>query len=353
MNYLEQIPNMMDPEKGMFSNPIFQLGTSILANNKPGANFGQVFGAGVQDFQDRHQKKQMQDLMFRSQMAKMEEIKKKAEAEKARNKYIDTLPIEEPLKNALKQNDELLEKWLTMQHNLDMPSKGMMQHDLNKAAAGRSTTTNNLTAGNGAPVEAPIEPKDAGYYIDGKTGEQAIIPPGMTPSQAAAAGFVFGKPPTDPERTAAAFAERMEDTEGRIDELEPMDGKDPRFIMDEMLDYIPFGNFFKTEQGQQRKSERYNWIMANVRDESGAAINADEIPMYEEALFTQLGDSEEAMKTKKKLRRTVIKGMSIKAGRLGTIMGIGNVPPPSAAVGSNMPSAMPTKPMPEGFVALP
>lgn len=296
------------------SNPMAQWGANILAANEPGTTFGNAVGKGFVGA-SQMAKAQSQAAKMRSQAAKIKSLKDKISEQNSKNSFIDSLDIDPSMKEALKNDNELFRLFAKKQYGLDVPSQARKDWELNKAQAGKTSIVNNVS---GNTADEPISGKDSQYYIDPRTGEQATIVPGESPSQAAERGLVFGKPPTSPERDAAAFASRMQDTESRIDSLEPESGTDPMFIADEILDYVPFGNFFKTEKGQKRKAERYNWIMSNVRDESGATINPDEVPMYEQSLFTQPGDGESTSAAKKQLRKSVLNGMYVKSGRLGS-----------------------------------
>lgn len=102
-----------------------------------------------------------------------------------------------------------------------------------------------------------------------------------------------GKKPTEAERLSAGFAQRMEFSEGKIKELENKYAEDmltkgskavtpyPTIGMS-VAGSIPFvGDFARSkaasdEQALYRQAQE-NWVRANLRKESGAAIGADEM----------------------------------------------------------------------------
>jgi len=140
-------------------------------------------------------------------------------------------------------------------------------------------------------------------------------PIGMTYDQAANAGFKYEKK-TQKQETAESYTHRMSSLMDELAELEPKDGSEPTFIRDQLAELIPFaGNFFMSGKGQRLRNLRKDWIMANVRDESGAAIGKEEVGNYVDTYFAKSGDKPSVIQQKKQLRETAVESMRIKSGQ--------------------------------------
>lgn len=74
-------------------------------------------------------------------------------------------------------------------------------------------------------------------------------------------------------------------------------------------------NFATSTIRQQYENAQQNWVRANLRAESGAAIGVDEMKKEIQTYFPQVGDSEEKIKQKAKLRESTENAMKTRAGR--------------------------------------
>ena len=129
--------------------------------------------------------------------------------------------------------------------------------------------------------------------------------------------------PKQPKRSAA-----QTDAEGFYDrmvksnqELERITGRaTPEDTTD---DYSPTGtieqargvfNATSSKEMQQYRQAANNWIRANLRKESGAAIGADEMTQEFATYFPQFGDSDEVIQQKARARATTEAAMKKAAG---------------------------------------
>lgn len=74
-------------------------------------------------------------------------------------------------------------------------------------------------------------------------------------------------------------------------------------------------NFATSPIRQQYENAQQNWVRANLRAESGAAIGVDEMRKEIETYFPQVGDSKERIAQKAKLRESTENAMKTRAGR--------------------------------------
>tara|TARA_R110002074_G_scaffold54735_2_gene136295 strand:- start:234 stop:812 length:579 start_codon:yes stop_codon:yes gene_type:complete len=77
---------------------------------------------------------------------------------------------------------------------------------------------------------------------------------------------------------------------------------------------LPFGNFIQTPEGQRYNQAKRNFINAILRQESGAAIGADEFANADLQYFPQPGDSPETVEQKRKGRSDAINALKVIAG---------------------------------------
>lgn len=138
------------------------------------------------------------------------------------------------------------------------------------------------------------------------------------PSKAAPSGTFLplsgspGKPLTESQGKATTFGARMTDAESVIRSLEPkgVSGSDFSTI----AAGSPYTNFLATPQGQQYRQAQENWVTANLRQESGAAIGKDEMDKDVRKYFPTPGDSNEVKAQKAQSRAVATQGMIAQAG---------------------------------------
>ena len=153
----------------------------------------------------------------------------------------------------------------------------------------------------------------------------------------AAAKAAEGKKPTEGERNAAGFVQRMEASEQMIDKLENKiatqqmgTGKvamgDAKKVNEpyatgytQFLGGIPLiGEYARTKamtpEQQQYRQAQENWVRANLRKESGAAIGAEEMDKEIATYFPMPGNDAATIQQKKVARQVTMDSMRKAAG---------------------------------------
>jgi hypothetical protein len=95
-------------------------------------------------------------------------------------------------------------------------------------------------------------------------------------------------------RAARSTADQLESSVSTVDLLAP--------------------SFLRSEKGQQYRQSAKQWIQSVLRDESGAAIGADEEASYFETYFRQPGDTPAVIRQKQQARDAAEDAMQQKAG---------------------------------------
>lgn len=150
-------------------------------------------------------------------------------------------------------------------------------------------------------VQIVNKPKDlptGGQIIDNGDGTTTFIPQGKL---------------TEGERNAAGFYQRMVSANQQMKELEAQ-GHDPTNLRDFATTGRTLTNFAATPQGQQYYQAAMNWVRANLRKESGAAIGVDEARQEIRNYFPRPGDSKEVIAQKAEQRQVVEQAMRMAAG---------------------------------------
>lgn len=120
------------------------------------------------------------------------------------------------------------------------------------------------------------------------------------------------KPLTQDEANAAKFYDLMMASKGTLDEIEGSGKFNPN-----SLTMLGGGllNPLRSTQEQKYRNASDNWIRANLRKESGAAIGKDEMEGERSRYFPVYGDSPEVIKQKAALRGQAEIGIKRSAGR--------------------------------------
>lgn len=120
------------------------------------------------------------------------------------------------------------------------------------------------------------------------------------------------KPLTESQGKATTFAARMGDAEDAIKSLEAggVTGKNFRTI----AAGSNFTNWLASPAGQQYRQAQENWVTANLRQESGAAIGKDEMEKDVRKFFPVPGDSDAVIVQKARSREVARQGMLTQAG---------------------------------------
>lgn len=138
----------------------------------------------------------------------------------------------------------------------------------------------------------------AGQVIDNGDGTTTYIPAGKT---------------SEGERNASGFFNRMVEANNEMQRLEGA-GYDPT----NRRDYYTAGgevlNPLATDEGQQYRQAQNNWVRANLRKESGAAIGKDEMEQERRTYFPIPGDSPAVIAQKARARQVTERGMRSAAG---------------------------------------
>lgn len=118
---------------------------------------------------------------------------------------------------------------------------------------------------------------------------------------------------TESEKNAMTYADRMTQAGATIDSM----GMAGSGRMDQLLgDWMPFGldSYATSDDYKKVEQAKRDFINAQLRRESGAAIGASEFESADKQYFPQPGDTPEVIELKRKNRETVIKGMTRDAG---------------------------------------
>jgi hypothetical protein len=150
-------------------------------------------------------------------------------------------------------------------------------------------------------VNKPRDLPTGGQVIDNGDGTTTFIPAGKI---------------TEGERNAAGFYERMVSATGQMDEL-VNSGYDPTSvggIRDQLTAGRATTNWAASPEGQKFRQAAMNWVRANLRKESGAAIGVDEARQEIANYFPQPGDSTAVVQQKAEQRKVVEAAMRKAAG---------------------------------------
>jgi hypothetical protein len=140
---------------------------------------------------------------------------------------------------------------------------------------------------------------------------------------------------TEGQKLAAGFAARMESANRIIAGLEPAGGLPT--TMTSLAGSVPFVGGYLQRQAMTPEQQRYkqaadNWIRANLRKESGAAIGVDEMEAEYRTYFPQPGDDPTTIQQKADARRVTTDAMIKNAGPVYTPSAPSQVMPSPANV---------------------
>ena len=106
-------------------------------------------------------------------------------------------------------------------------------------------------------------------------------------------------------RKAVGFAGRMDNAEARLQEISKKYDRSGK--MQGILSVLP--QQAKSQERRQYEAAMKDWVSANLRRESGAAINAGEYANDYEKYFPSAGDSAETIALKASLRQQAVKAI--------------------------------------------
>ncbi|KRG60811.1 hypothetical protein ABB25_01070 [Stenotrophomonas koreensis] len=147
-------------------------------------------------------------------------------------------------------------------------------------------------------VSRPSATAAGGQVIDNGDGTTTYIPPGKI---------------SEGERNASGFYQRMIAANAEMQQLE-QSGYDPTNRRDYYTAGGEFLNPLASPEGQRYRQAQDNWLRANLRKESGAAIGVDEMDQERKNYFPIPGDTPEVIAQKMRNRKTTERAMRAAAG---------------------------------------
>ena len=151
------------------------------------------------------------------------------------------------------------------------------------------------------PIQVESQTLPGGITVVRADGKIDILP---------APKMVEGKELTGEQAKDAMFAARMNYNEGVINKV-LSGGYKPGGVFE--FGFTP--ERLRSEDRKAYESSKENWIEANLRDLSGAAIGTDEYKKADRQYFPQAGDSQKQIERKAKLRKIVENSLREGVGR--------------------------------------
>lgn len=124
-------------------------------------------------------------------------------------------------------------------------------------------------------------------------------------------------PLTEVQAKATSFSMRMTDADKVIEKMEADKAFDPAAIRTQWAGQSGMAaplNYLASSKAQQYEQAKRNWVTANLRLESGAAIPEDELQQEYRKWFPIPGDSPEVVKQKSDSRKIAEQAMRVQAG---------------------------------------
>ncbi len=138
--------------------------------------------------------------------------------------------------------------------------------------------------------------------------EQADLNRQAMLARANGAGQRSFKAPSEAQAKAKGFSERMKMSGANVDNLEMQALKGEGGYDNRQLFGAPIEGL-KSEERKKYESAQKDFIMANLRKESGAVIGADELEEQRKTYFPQIGDSDEVLAQKQRMRKQLQSNM--------------------------------------------
>lgn len=135
----------------------------------------------------------------------------------------------------------------------------------------------------------------------------------------ARSGPVKIKDANEAERKNLGFYERMKNADANIENLSK------EYTGNEILQSPEiFGNVSKSKARQLAENAKRDWMIANLRKESGAAISPQEFESQDITYFPQRGDSAETVEQKRIAREQIRRNTFLESGNAGLNKHAGN-----------------------------
>jgi hypothetical protein len=159
---------------------------------------------------------------------------------------------------------------------------------------------NNVITSYGAPVSGVDPEGNPVFFQPSKDGGKAAIIPGVRPE---------AKPLNESQANAAGFANRLEMANDVLSStlFKPTIGN-------QLGAAIPYSNAFLSNEQQKVEQAKREFINAQLRRESGAAIGSSEFDNANLQYFPQPGDKPDVLEQKARSRALAIKNMRGAAG---------------------------------------
>jgi hypothetical protein len=149
--------------------------------------------------------------------------------------------------------------------------------------------------------------QDLGLVVDPRTGVGTPIT-----NNGVAVNPSATKPLTEVQGNATNFAGRMTSAEAILDGLEAKGVNSGQLRT--MAAGSAWTNFLASPEGQSYRQAAENWVTANLRKESGAAIGIQEMNKEIKKYFPIPGDSPATVEQKRQARAVAKEGMLVQAG---------------------------------------
>lgn len=144
---------------------------------------------------------------------------------------------------------------------------------------------------------------------------QTAPPPGTTKPVVIARPPIEEKPLTETQGKATGFATRMINASKVIDPLDPTAASKAGVVEAVVGQKLgPYGGYFETPERQSYKQAQRDWVTANLRQESGAAIGAEEMNNEIIKYFPQPSDTPQVVEQKRRSRESATQSMLVNAG---------------------------------------
>lgn len=301
---------MADWMGGLLGSPTTQFALGLLANNQAprlagrGAAFNNALQGGLLGYQ-RGQALQGQQALYAAQQA---ELQRRAQETLALQSLLASLPPEERM---LAQMDP--KAWVQSKQPHAPPAAAQMAeyYRANPWALEQELAIRKSGA---TSISIPPNIKEGYEYGTDEKGQPFARPVPGGPHDPLAP-----KAPTETQRKAGGFLQRMEAASPVLDEMNA-----PSYIDYTAATTGGLANLIASPKTQSEISAAREWISGMLRYESGAAVPDTEFARYFSTYFPVPGDDESVVAQKKAARRRAED--SIRTGA-GPVAG-GSLPPP-------------------------
>lgn len=212
----------------------------------------------------------------------------------------DPMAISDLLKKAQPIKEQMANKYKEIDQSLNMAKFGYQQHH---DAQQLGVTMRGQDLVNARAKEAAAAGKAPAGYRFNAEGNLEAIPGGPAEKDKAL---------TEKQANATKFGARMTASAKLIEGLEKA-GVNSAQVGTKLAD-SGWTNWMASDQGQQYNQAARDWLSANLRDESGAAIGILEENKDYRKFFPQIGDSKAVIAQKAEARKVAERAMMVEAG---------------------------------------